>query len=73
MLGVVFLAGGHAGNALPAALLGAVGVGGHALDVTEVRQRHRHLFLLDEISQHNLIVHRHNLCAARVVVFVLDN
>ena len=72
VLGIILLAGGHAGDTLAAALLRAVGVRRHALDVAKVRQRHRHVLLLDQIRQLDLIGDGHDLGAARVGVLGAD-
>ena len=72
LLGVILLARGHAHDALAAAVLAAVGRARDALDVAEVRQRHDHAVLLNEVFRVDFAVHQADLRAALVGVFRLD-
>ena len=72
LLHEVLLAGGRADHALAAALLGAVGVLGQALDVAVVRQRHHHVLLLNEVEHVDLAVEGGDLRAALVGKARLD-
>ena len=72
ILDVIFLLQSLTGDAAAAALLRAVGVHGHALDVARVGQRVAAVLLLDQILDVDLVLDVLNLRAAVVAVLVAD-
>ncbi len=71
MLDRIFFAGGHAGDALAAAPLRAVGDDRHALDVTALGQADQHFFVADQVAVHEVGHHVERQLGATVVAVLL--
>ncbi len=71
-LGEVLFLERLAGDAAAAALLGAIGRSGDALDIARVREGKDALLLFDEVFDVNLVFDVLNFGAAVVAVFVAD-